>query len=197
MRSVYFCFVLTLIYFQPLTAQKPSDQDCNTYIQTADSLFKSKAYIQARDFYYKAYYCDTDSINEKIKLCYKRSIESEAKHDCKSAELKLIEVKVNEYYSEGNYQKAKELYFRVNYLNPNDSIYNLKLKLCMHHTIFDTTYSSLYDKYIRVADSYFMVNKYCEAEVYYYEAMKLIPNAFYPEGMIWIIERRTNLIEVK
>lgn len=195
MRSVYYCFILTLIYFQPLTAQKPSDQDCISYIQTADSLFKAKVYITARDYYYKAFYCDADSINEKIKLCYKRSIEEDS--DCKSGQAKRIIEKADEYYSEGKYQKAKELYLRANYFHPNDSTYNIKFKLCMHHTIFDTTYSSIYDKYIKVADSYFMVNKYCEAEVYYYEAMKLIPNAFYPEGMIWIIERRTNLIEVK
>lgn len=195
MLSVYFCFVLTLIYFQPLTAQKPSDQDCISYVHIADSLFKAKAYIQARDFYYKAYYCNTDSINEKIKLCYKYSIEEVT--ICEGGQTKRIVAKADEYYAEENYQKAKELYFRANYISPNDSTYNIKFKLCLHHTIFDTTYSSLYDKYIRVADSYFMVNKYCEAEVYYYEAIKLIPNAFYPEGMIWIIEMRTNLIEVK
>ena len=178
-------------------AQKPSKQECVIYINQGDSLFKAEQFIQARELYYKAYYCDsTNAINEKIKLCYKRSIEADSEYKEGDVTIKIIN-KADEYFSKGNYQKAKEFYFRANIVKPNDSICNIKFKICLHKTIFDTTYNSTYDECIKIADSYFMVDKYCEAEEYYFIAMRLIPNAYYPEGMVSIIERRTNLIEPK
>lgn len=193
MKPIYFCFLL-ITFAQNLLGQyseiskNPNSQDCIIYLNTGDSLFKIEKYIQAREFYYKAYYCDsTNIIDQKIKLCYKEAVENII--ICGSSEIDKITEKADSAFMSKNFQKAKELYFRAVYLKPLDSTNVNKLKKCFRKTVLDSSYFTSYDTLIKIADFYFSIDRYKEAETYYREAMIKLPMAFYPEGMVAIIEK--------
>lgn len=190
-----FClYFLFLVYSQnvlgqnPEISKKPATQDCIMYISKGDSLFRSEKYIQAREHYYKAYYCDsTTGIDQKIKLCYKEAVEHSI--ICTGEEIEKITEKADSAFVSNHFQKAKELYFRTTYLQPLDSTHVNKLKKCFRKTILDSIYITSYDTLIKIADFYFSMSRYNEAEMYYREAMIKLPMAFYPEGMVAIIEK--------
>ena len=169
------------------------EKEYQDLIAQGDQAKDNKSWEEAKDFYKRAHEIKPEEtltqtkVNEVNELMDKEKVE-----EINAQYQKVLDV-ADKLLSEGNYDKARELYNRAKTMNPTDTYPDQKLKELEDKIAAESENAAKdkqYNEAIAKADNEFESEKWDQALVSYQTALSIKPTEQYPKDQIETIKAK-------